>query len=132
MSFQAVDYEDVKNLELGIGVRNKAPYIGPEGISGTSIHFGGGGGGASGASGGGRGAGTTQASSGGSSWQTGSTFKTYPIKINVKNQPEPPSFEPKVKAIPISEGGHTINIKDVIAKYPAIDGDTGKPAENVR
>ncbi|KAE8293849.1 Desmoglein-4 Cadherin family member 13 Precursor [Larimichthys crocea] len=129
---KAVDYEDVKNLELGIGVRNKAPYIGPVGISGTSIHFGGGGGGASGASGGGGGAWASEASSGGSSWQTGSTFKTYPIKINVKNQPEPPSFEPKVKAIPISEGGHTINIKDVIAKYPAIDGDTGKPAENVR
>uniref|UniRef100_A0A3Q3WGM9 Cadherin domain-containing protein n=1 Tax=Mola mola TaxID=94237 RepID=A0A3Q3WGM9_MOLML len=62
----------------------------------------------------------------------GNKIKTYPVKISVKNQPEGPAFDPKVKAIPISEGGHSINIKDVIAHYPAIDGDTGKPAENVR
>uniref|UniRef100_A0A672FN50 Cadherin domain-containing protein n=1 Tax=Salarias fasciatus TaxID=181472 RepID=A0A672FN50_SALFA len=81
---QAVDYEDVKNLDLGLTVRNKAPY------------------------------------------------KTYPINIKVKNQPEGPRFDPKVKAIPVSEGGASINFQDVIAKYPAIDGDTLKPAENVR
>uniref|UniRef100_A0A3B4V411 Desmoglein-3-like n=1 Tax=Seriola dumerili TaxID=41447 RepID=A0A3B4V411_SERDU len=89
---KAVDYEDVKDLELGLTLRNKAE---PFGSGGT-------------------------------------TFKTYPIKINVKNQPEGPRFDPKVKNIPISEGGHTINIKDVIARYAAIDGDTGKLAENVR
>ena len=59
-------------------------------------------------------------------------MKTYPVKISVKNQPEGPAFDPKVKAIPISEGGDSINIRDVIAHYPAIDGDTGEPAENVR
>uniref|UniRef100_A0A3Q3WA96 Cadherin domain-containing protein n=1 Tax=Mola mola TaxID=94237 RepID=A0A3Q3WA96_MOLML len=96
----AVDYEDLKDLDLGINVRNKAP---PYNGSGAR-----------------------------SSWQSGNKIKTYPVKISVKNQPEGPAFDPKVKAIPISEGGHSINIKDVIAHYPAIDGDTGKPAENVR
>uniref|UniRef100_A0A3B4V4R9 Desmoglein-3-like n=1 Tax=Seriola dumerili TaxID=41447 RepID=A0A3B4V4R9_SERDU len=91
--------KDVKDLELGLSVRNKAELFGSGAIS---------------------------------SWQSGTTFKTYPIKINVKNQPEGPRFDPETKAIPISEGSHTINIKDVIARYPAIDGDTGKPAENVR
>nr|XP_046248064.1 desmoglein-2-like [Scatophagus argus] len=103
---KAVNYEDVKDLDLGISVRNKAP---PYGVPSP----------ATGASGGG-------------SWQSGTTFKTYPVKINVKNQPEGPAFDPKVKTIPISEGGNSININDVIARYPALDGDTGKPAENVR
>ncbi|XP_071342910.1 desmoglein-2.1-like isoform X2 [Trachinotus anak] len=143
---KAVDYEDVKNLELGLSVRNKAPaFSGSGGNGGAGISFGGGaggaggGGGAGGASGAGGAGGAGEASganagggSGGSSWQSGTAFKTYPIKINVKNQPEGPRFNPGVKAIPISEGGHSINIKDVIARYPAIDGDTGKPAENVR
>uniref|UniRef100_A0A3Q0QVB1 Cadherin domain-containing protein n=1 Tax=Amphilophus citrinellus TaxID=61819 RepID=A0A3Q0QVB1_AMPCI len=63
---------------------------------------------------------------------SGGTFKTYPIKVNVKNQPEGARFNPTVKAIPISEKGTSFNINHVIASYPAIDGDTGKPATNVR
>uniref|UniRef100_A0A4W6EPD7 Cadherin domain-containing protein n=1 Tax=Lates calcarifer TaxID=8187 RepID=A0A4W6EPD7_LATCA len=130
---KAVDYEDVKDLELGLAVRNKAPPLDGSGAGGAT----GGAGGAGGAGGTGGASGSTGASgatgaSGGSSWQSGTTFKTYPIKINVKNQPEGPRFDPKVKAIPISEGDHSVNIKDVIGHYPAIDGDTGKPAENVR
>uniref|UniRef100_A0A3Q3J0M2 Cadherin domain-containing protein n=1 Tax=Monopterus albus TaxID=43700 RepID=A0A3Q3J0M2_MONAL len=89
--------KDVKDLDLGITVRNKAPPYGS-----------------------------------GSSWQSVTTYKTYPVKINVKNQVEGPHFDPKVKAIPISEGGHSININNAIARYAAIDGDTGKQAENVR
>ncbi|XP_015209349.2 desmoglein-2.1-like [Lepisosteus oculatus] len=58
--------------------------------------------------------------------------KSYPIKIQVKNQPEGPRFSPKVKAISISEDKKKLNISRVIAKYPAINGDTGKPAERVR
>eukprot|EP00064_Thunnus_orientalis_P005390 superscaffoldBa00000525_g5404 len=108
-----VDYENVKDLELGLVVRNTAPPYDGSGVNaGTAIGLVGGPSGASGAS--------------------GTKFKTYPIKINVKNQPEGPQFDPKVKAIHISEGGDSINIKDVIAHYPAIDGDTGEPAENVR
>ncbi|KAK1896668.1 Desmoglein-2 [Dissostichus eleginoides] len=63
---------------------------------------------------------------------SGPTYKTYWIKINVKNQPEGPSFDPKVKAIPVSEERSSVNINEVITRYTAIDGDTGKVAENVR
>ncbi|KAK2836046.1 hypothetical protein Q5P01_016530 [Channa striata] len=135
---KAVDYEDVKNLELGIAVRNKAPpYSGHWTSTGGSIGEGRGGGGGGGGGGGswalGGGGGTASGAAGGSSsWQSVTPVKTYPVKINVTNQPEGPRFDPKVKAFPISEGGQTFNIKDVIGRYPAIDGDTGKPAENVR
>uniref|UniRef100_A0A3Q1FEA0 Desmoglein-2-like n=1 Tax=Acanthochromis polyacanthus TaxID=80966 RepID=A0A3Q1FEA0_9TELE len=59
-------------------------------------------------------------------------FKTYPIKIDVKDLPDPPRFSPKVKDIPVSEGGEPISLDNVVATYPAIDGDTGKPAQNVK
>lgn len=84
----------MKNFDLGITVKNKAPPYGDPDLSWTK-------------------------------------FKTYPVKINVKNQPEGAMFDPAVKAIPISEGDSSFKINDVIASYPAIDGDTGKPAENV-
>lgn len=70
--------------------------------------------------------------SGGSSWQWGGEYKIYPIKINVKNQPEGPHFDPKVKAIAISKKDTSFNITDVVASNPAIDQDTGELAENVR
>ncbi|MGH0119999.1 UNVERIFIED_CONTAM: hypothetical protein FKN15_061117 [Acipenser sinensis] len=38
----------------------------------------------------------------------------------------------KVKAIPISEESSKVDLSKVIAKYPAIDEDTGKIAENVK
>ncbi|XP_019201960.1 desmoglein-2 [Oreochromis niloticus] len=120
---KAVDYEDVKNLELGLAVRNKNPLVGSGGGA-ASAAFGTSGGG----SGGGGGGGGTSGASGGS----GGRFKTYPIKINVKNQPEGPRFNPKVKAIPVSGGGGSFNIKNVIASYPAMDGDTGQPAKAVK
>ena len=101
-----MDYEDVKALELGLVVKNKAP---PHGGSGT--------GGATGAGG----------LTGG--LPSGYKFKTYPIKINVKNQPEGPAFVPKVKSIPISEEDTDLS---KVYHYPATDVDTGKPAENVR
>lgn len=113
---QAVDYEDVKALDLGIVVRNKAPPY----RLGSSENSGGGQAGAGGSGG------------SGDSGGMGGGSKTYPVKINVKNQPEGPKFDPRVKAISISEGGHPININEIIAHYPANDGDTGKPAEKVR
>ncbi|KAL3976949.1 uncharacterized protein ACER0C_020438 [Sarotherodon galilaeus] len=168
---KAVDYEDVKNLELGLAIRNKNPLVGSGG-SAASAAFGpsggsggGGGGGSGGGSGGGGGGGSGGGGGGGSgggdgggsgggggggsgggggggsgggsgasgvSGGSGGRFKTYPIKINVKNQPEGPRFNPKVKAIPVSEGGKSFNIKNVIASYPAMDGDTGQPAKAVK
>ncbi|KAL2089419.1 hypothetical protein ACEWY4_014107 [Coilia grayii] len=175
-----VDFEDVKDLKLGVGVKNKVPYHpSTEGWTGGDIHLGGpgghggggggsgggGGGGGSGSGGGGGGSGSGGGGGGGGGGTGGSTGtggipgtggvpgtgggsgtggvpggniattwhgKTYPLKINVNNQNEGPVFDPKVKAIPISEDGKTINIKDVITTYTAIDEDTGLPAENVR
>uniref|UniRef100_A0A8C5E0E4 Desmoglein-2-like n=1 Tax=Gouania willdenowi TaxID=441366 RepID=A0A8C5E0E4_GOUWI len=49
-----------------------------------------------------------------------------------RNKPEGPHFAPNVKAIPMKEGENSINIKDVLVRYPAIDGDTLELAENVR
>ncbi|KAM8745386.1 desmoglein-2.1-like [Acanthopagrus schlegelii] len=103
---KAVDYEDVKALELGLVVKNKAPpYDGSVPPIAT---------GAGGLAG---------------ELSSGNKFKTYPIKINVKNQPEGPAFVPRVKSIPISEGD---TILGKVYHYPATDVDTGKPAENVR
>ncbi|KAM4574212.1 desmoglein-2.1-like [Fundulus diaphanus] len=155
---KAVDYEDVKDLELGLAVKNKAPLFAGSGANGgANIGFGGGAGGAggaSGASGAGGGSGASGASGGngasggsgtggatgatgasgasGASSASGTTFKTYPIKINVKNQPEGPHFDPAVKAIPVTEGGQSFTTNQVIASYPATDKDTGKPAKNVK
>ncbi|XP_047230139.1 desmoglein-2-like [Girardinichthys multiradiatus] len=53
-----VDYEDIKSLELGLAVRNKAPQFDGSGSNGASIGFGGGAGGATGASGASGGSGT--------------------------------------------------------------------------
>ncbi|XP_069007189.1 desmoglein-2.1-like [Embiotoca jacksoni] len=145
---KAVDYEDVKNLELGLVVKNKAPPFdgsgtgagggdgggggGGGGGDGAGGGDGGGAGGEGGGSAGGGGAGGSGAAGGAGSGRPskGKPFKSYPIKINVKNQPEGPRFDPKVKAIPVTEGGNT-DLNEVIARYTAIDGDTGKPAENV-
>lgn len=145
---QAVNYEDVKDLQLGLAVMNKAKPFDGSGVDIGTAAGGGGGGGAGGGGAGGGGAGGSAPTGGGSAptgggsaptgggsslhSETTTKYKTYPIKINVLNQPEGPQFLPTVKAIPISEGGHSFNIKDIIARYPAIDEDTGKPAENVR
>ncbi|XP_042603389.1 desmoglein-2.1 [Cyprinus carpio] len=118
---KAVDYEDVKDLKLGIGVVNVAPFH--SSVSGggqvSNINFGG----TSGGTGGGG------ASSGGS-WSTAGG-QIYNVNVKVKNQPEGPKFMPQTKAIPISEG-KTFNSNEVIARYPATDTDTGKEATNVK
>uniref|UniRef100_A0A672Z4B7 Desmoglein-2-like n=1 Tax=Sphaeramia orbicularis TaxID=375764 RepID=A0A672Z4B7_9TELE len=182
---KAVDYEDVKDLDLGIIVRNVAPqYDGSTDFDQTGFGFGPGAG-VAGVAGGEGGDVITGASAGGGggSIVTGAAIpgvgisggagvepgvrpgtgpgvgpgtgpgvgpgtgpgvgpggttggsttpvKVYSVKINVDNEPEGPSFNPEIKAIPISEGGD-VNIDDVIGLYPAIDEDTGKPAENVQ
>ncbi|XP_076134151.1 desmoglein-2.1-like [Alosa pseudoharengus] len=176
-----VNFEDVKDLKLGVGVRNIKPYhVSVSGGSIGSINLGGGGagggGGGAGGGGGGAGGGGTGGGGGGTGGGTGGggggtggggggtgggtggggggtgtgtgggaggststtwtpvswTGKTYPLKINVLNQPEGPKFDPKIKAIPISEHDTTVRIRDVIATYPAVDEDTGLLAQNVR
>lgn len=137
---KAVDYEDVKDLNLGIGVANKAPFH-PSvsgGSQGATINFGGsgggaggGGGGAGGGSGGGIGGASGSAGGTGASSWSASGVPLYNVNIKVKNQPEGPKFFPGTKAIPISEG-KAFDSTEVIARYPAIDSDTGKEATNVK
>lgn len=60
------------------------------------------------------------------------TQKYYPITINVVNQKEGPRFQPSVKVITISEDHTSINLKQIITTYAAIDTDTSLIATNVR
>ncbi|KAF5900438.1 desmoglein-2-like, partial [Clarias magur] len=133
MLVKAVDYEEVKDMNLGITVNNKAPYYaggaggGSAGVGigtgiGTGIGMGMG-------TGMGMGMGATGMTGGGSG---GASGKIYNMHVNVKNQPEGPSFIPKVKAIPISENGQGVDIKKVLTTYTATDSDTGMPAKGVK
>uniref|UniRef100_A0AAY4CUL9 Cadherin domain-containing protein n=1 Tax=Denticeps clupeoides TaxID=299321 RepID=A0AAY4CUL9_9TELE len=56
----------------------------------------------------------------------------YPVSIAVNNLPDGPGFEPSVKEVPVSENPEDVKVPVVIASYPALDGDTGKVAENVK
>ncbi|XP_028818684.1 uncharacterized protein LOC114769657 [Denticeps clupeoides] len=58
--------------------------------------------------------------------------KNYPIKIKVNNMPDGPGFKPKIKEVPVSEDPAKVKVPQVVTTYPAVDGDTGKLAENVR
>ncbi|KAG8003245.1 Desmoglein-2 [Nibea albiflora] len=115
---KALDYEEVKSLELGVALRNKAAAYSAAGS--TAAHS--------------AAAGSTAAHSAAAGYaaMSGAGYKIYGITVNVKNQPEGPIFDPKVKSIHVSEGDKNITIKKVIAKYPAMDGDTRQEAENVR
>uniref|UniRef100_A0A3B3RZU8 Cadherin domain-containing protein n=1 Tax=Paramormyrops kingsleyae TaxID=1676925 RepID=A0A3B3RZU8_9TELE len=84
-----VDFEQVPNMQLGVVVRNKAPF------------------------------------------QNSVCLKRYPIKVNVRNLPDPPRFVPKVKAASIPEDSTKINLPHVITTYPVIDGDSGTVAKNI-
>ncbi|XP_041102023.1 desmoglein-2-like [Polyodon spathula] len=117
-----VDYEELQSLALGVVVRNKAAFHSSVTITSTNVNINAGGGG-----GGGSGFG-----SGGGSSSSFFTLKQFPVKIKVKNEPEGPKFIPKVKAIYISEETSKVDLSKVIAKYPAINADTGKIAEKVK
>ncbi|XP_072568953.1 desmoglein-2.1-like isoform X2 [Paramormyrops kingsleyae] len=104
-----VDFEQVPNMQLGVVVRNKAPFQ-------NSVWS----------------AGSDPSSRPGSGGTTGlGSLKRYPIKVNVRNLPDPPRFVPKVKAASIPEDSTKINLPHVIATYPVIDGDSGTVAKNI-
>ncbi|XP_060769704.1 desmoglein-2-like protein [Neoarius graeffei] len=88
-----LDYEELKEVNLEVVVRNKAAYH-------KSVVIG--------------------------------KPKVYPIKIKVMNVPEAPRFLPIVKTVYTSEDRTTIDLKKVIATYPATDSDTLLTASNVR
>uniref|UniRef100_A0A3B3S1K0 Cadherin domain-containing protein n=1 Tax=Paramormyrops kingsleyae TaxID=1676925 RepID=A0A3B3S1K0_9TELE len=104
-----VDFEQVPNMQLGVVVRNKAPFQ-------NSVWS----------------AGSDPSSRPGSGGTTGlGSLKRYPIKVNVRNLPDPPRFVPKVKAASIPEDSTKINLPHVITTYPVIDGDSGTVAKNI-
>ncbi|XP_060773614.1 desmoglein-2.1-like [Neoarius graeffei] len=125
MLVKGVDYEQVKLMNLGITVNNAAPYYTADGSGG-----GGGSGGATGMLGGGGGGGG--GGSAGMSGGGGGGSKVYTMNVKVKNQPEGPTFIPKVKAVPVSENGKMVDITKVLTTYTAIDPDTGLPAQRVK
>ncbi|XP_048858554.1 desmoglein-4-like [Brienomyrus brachyistius] len=104
-----VDFEQVPNMQLGVVVRNKAPFQ-------NSVWS----------------AGSDPSSRPGSGGTSGSgSLKQYPIKVNIRNLPDPPRFVPKVKAASIPKDSTKINLPHVIATYPVIDGDSGTVAKNI-
>ncbi|XP_051951196.1 desmoglein-2-like [Xyrauchen texanus] len=121
---KSVDYEDIKDLNLGIGIENNAPFHSSVTGGNQGINVDGGGGG------GGGGGGFSSSGGGAMTWLSSSPI--YHVIVKVKNQPEGPKFIPQTKAIPISEDSKTFNKNEIIARYPAIDTDTGKEATNVR
>ncbi|XP_072568951.1 desmoglein-2.1-like isoform X2 [Paramormyrops kingsleyae] len=104
-----VDFEQVPNMQLGVVVRNKAPFQNSVWSAGSDP--------------------SSRPGSGGTSGL--GSLKRYPIKVNVRNLPDPPRFVPKVKAASIPEDSTKINLPHVIATYPVIDGDSGTVAKNI-
>nr|XP_020451505.1 desmoglein-2-like isoform X2 [Monopterus albus]XP_020451506.1 desmoglein-2-like isoform X3 [Monopterus albus] len=100
---KALDYEELKALNLEVEVNNKAGYnFGSSSVMGTSSSV----------------MGTT-------------ATKRYPVKINVINQKEGPRFQPTVKVVPLSEDMSSTSINKIITTYFAIDSDTLQKATNV-
>ncbi|KAL6486226.1 hypothetical protein MHYP_G00056180 [Metynnis hypsauchen] len=54
------------------------------------------------------------------------------LRVKVINRPDGPKYRPSPKVVPVSEKTKGSSMPRVIATYPAMDGDTGKPAEKVR
>ncbi|KAM3866217.1 desmoglein-2-like protein [Diretmus argenteus] len=102
MIHKPLDYEELKVLNLGVVVANKAEY-----------NFG-----------------SSSSSSSSSSMEI--IQKPYPVKINVVNQKEGPRFKPSVKVVTISEDRTSVTINKIITNYAAIDSDTLQTATNVR
>ncbi|KAI4809802.1 hypothetical protein KUCAC02_018666 [Chaenocephalus aceratus] len=100
---KALDYEEIKSLNLEVAVSNKAAYS-----------FGSGS-----ATGAGSGSGSV-------------VSKSYPVKINVVNEKEGPRFQPSVKVVTLSEDQTSVSINTIIGNYAAIDSDTLQTATNVR
>ncbi|XP_072530139.1 desmoglein-2.1-like [Salminus brasiliensis] len=141
-----VDYEAVSDLNLNVAVANKAP---PGAAAGTGSGSGGGAGGGAGdgwgagtGTGGGTGTGFGIGTGGGpgGAGRPGTVVsggqaikgKTYLLKVKVNNRPDGPKYGPNPKLVPVSENPKGSTIPRVIATYPAMDGDTGKEAANVR
>lgn len=95
LSFQMLDYEQMPNIHLSIGVKNQAEF-----------HH-----------------------------SVASQFRMHstPVRIQVVNVREGPTFHPNSMTFSIREGikGNSL-LNYVLGTYTAIDMDTGNPATNVR
>lgn len=157
---QPVDFEEVQNLELGLLIRNVAPFVtGDSVIMDVGVRVGeadplvpkagtGGGGplqvdlhvdGDAGGEGpGGHLSGGLHPHLDGDmnaredKPESVTNPKTYSIQIAVNNVPEDPTFIPQFKEIPVSEDPKDQPEDGIITVFAAVDPDTGKPAENVR
>ncbi|KAK9956104.1 hypothetical protein ABG768_013858 [Culter alburnus] len=131
-----VDFESASNLKLNLAVANIADPGAPLG-SGAGAGAGGsntGSGGAAGASGAGGQSGGSGGAGTGLVFLSGSSVskkKSYLVNISVRNKPEGPKFQPRVKPISVSENTKS-SIPTVIDTYTAVEEDTGKPAEKVK
>ncbi|XP_017544729.1 uncharacterized protein LOC108416204 isoform X2 [Pygocentrus nattereri] len=144
-----VDYEKVKEVNLGLAISNVAPLINAADSDGNL----GGTGAGTGLAGGGRGGGA-EGGAGASAGVTSGVIiglkpesrpglkpdkkpsaiegKRYPVKIIVNNLSDGLAFSPSKKEFPVSEDPKKIQVPKIIGSFPAVDGDTGKSAENVR
>uniref|UniRef100_A0A8D0D910 Si:ch73-74h11.1 n=1 Tax=Sander lucioperca TaxID=283035 RepID=A0A8D0D910_SANLU len=120
---KAVDFEKVKKLELGLVIRNVAPFVEGEALQmDVDVQVGEGGPlvpGASGASGADLGL-----DAGG---DVGVGLGLDPVN----NVPEGPAFIPDTKKVPVSEDPKEAPKDGVITVFTAVDPDTGKTAEDV-
>uniref|UniRef100_A0A673XTF8 Uncharacterized LOC115157893 n=1 Tax=Salmo trutta TaxID=8032 RepID=A0A673XTF8_SALTR len=131
---KAVDFEEVQKLELGIVIENVAPFVvGGAVAMDVDVNAGEGGGpGAGAGAGAGVGAGVDVGVGVGVDVGGDVGVNNYPISIAVNNMPEGPAFKPSTKPVLVSEDPNKMPKDGVIASYPAVDGDTGEPAEDVR
>lgn len=157
---QPVDFEEVQDLELGLLIRNVAPFVtGDSVIMDVGVKVGEGEPLAPGVGTGGGGSLEVDSHVDGDAGVEGpgghlsvglhphldgdinaredkpeseTNPNTYSIKIAVNNVPEDPTFIPQFKEIPVSEDPNDQPENGIITVFPAVDPDTGKPAENVR
>ncbi|XP_045061749.1 desmoglein-2 [Coregonus clupeaformis] len=154
---KAVDFEEVQKLELGLLIENVAPFVVGSAVAmDVDVYAGEGEGVDVGVDIGGNvgvnagvdvdvNAGAGPGVGGGTGVKPGPNGKlkpkpkpkpkggkTYPISIAINNMPEGPAFKPSTKPVPVSEDPNKMQKDGVIASYPAVDGDTGEPAEDVR
>lgn len=115
-----VDYEKVKELNLGLVISNVAAFVNDgtatsldsdKSLGGTEA-----------------GLGTDKADE----RQLTQGGKMYSVKVFVNNLSDGLVFSPSVKVFPVSEDPEKIQVPKIIGSFPAMDGDTLQIAENVR
>ncbi|KAG9282786.1 desmoglein-2 isoform X1 [Astyanax mexicanus] len=114
-----VDYEKVKQLNLGLVISNVAPFAnGTEKSLDSDKQMGGTGSGL-----------RPEKPDKRPLTQEG---KRYSVKVFVNNLSDGIFFSPSVKLFSVSEDPEKIKVPEIIGSFPAIDGDTEQIAKNIR